>query len=52
MPFNDKGFIYMYLINNLGGSLVVLVFLIMWNSGYRPSFKPLNTLGIKVVGLI
>jgi hypothetical protein len=27
-----------------------LVSLIVWNSGYRPAFETLNTLGTKVVG--
>jgi hypothetical protein len=39
---------FKYLINDLGGSPAVLVFLIVWNSGYRPSFKTLNTPSIKV----
>jgi hypothetical protein len=43
-------FIYMYLFNRLGGSLAVLVFLIIQNSSYRPALKTLNTLGIKVFG--
>jgi hypothetical protein len=43
-------FIYMHFINNRGGSLAILVLLIVWNSGYRPALKTLNTPGIKVVG--
>jgi hypothetical protein len=35
-------FIYMYFINNSRGSLAILVFLIIWNSGYRPAFETLN----------
>jgi hypothetical protein len=40
----------MYFINKLRGSPAILVFLIMWNSGYRPAFETLNTLGTKMVG--
>jgi hypothetical protein len=43
-------FIYMYFINDRGGSLAILVLLIVWNSGYRPTLKTLNTPGTKVVG--
>jgi hypothetical protein len=40
----------MYFINDRGGSLAILVLLIVWNSGYRPTLKTLNTPGTKVVG--
>jgi len=34
----------------LGGSLAILVFLIVWNSGYHRALETLNTPGTKVVG--
>jgi hypothetical protein len=40
------------LLSVLSTVRAVLVFLIVQNSGYRPSFETLNTPGIKVVGEI
>jgi hypothetical protein len=43
-------FFFKYLINDFGGSPATLVFLIVWNSDYRPALETLNTPGTKVVG--
>jgi hypothetical protein len=41
--------IFKYLINDLEGSLAVLVFLVIYNSGYPPAPETLYTPGIKEV---